>query len=42
MMDAPDLCLFAGMCLVIVFLLYVIIKMIWNRINGRDELDGFF
>ncbi|MDB4925507.1 MAG: hypothetical protein JWR23_1563 [Mucilaginibacter sp.] len=38
-MDAYRL-LFAGFDLVILLLLYVIIKMIWNRLNGKDELDG--
>ncbi|SDF70468.1 hypothetical protein SAMN05216464_12532 [Mucilaginibacter pineti] len=41
-MDITDDCIFAGLALLIIVLLYVIIKMIWNRINGRDELDGFF
>jgi len=30
----------SGLCLVIVVLVILIAKMIWNRINGHDELDG--
>ncbi|MGF7081976.1 hypothetical protein [Mucilaginibacter sp. UYCu711] len=41
-MDITDNCIFAGFALFIIVLLYIIIKMIWNRIQGHDELDGFF
>jgi len=30
----------AGLCLVIVVLLALIAKMIWNRAHGHDDLDG--
>jgi hypothetical protein len=38
-MDTNTLTL-SGLCLVIVLLLALIVKMIWNRVNGRDDLDG--
>ena len=30
----------AGLCLVIVVLLGLIAKILYNRIHGRDDLDG--
>ncbi|EHQ29738.1 hypothetical protein Mucpa_5669 [Mucilaginibacter paludis DSM 18603] len=41
-MNLGDDLTFGCLGLLIIILLFVIIKMIWNRCQGRDELDGFF
>jgi len=36
-----DLVLLSVLAVIALLALYAIIKMICNRLNGRDELDGF-
>jgi len=37
-----DLALSAGLIIFILLPLYMVIHMIYNRIKGKDELDGLF